>query len=137
MKVIFDTNVFIGLIRSEKYIDMFMDSTNNKFLSSVVLTELWMGAKNVKMNRLMEKLQKPYIEKDRVVIMSQKEYIKLGQILSDFPEKYKNKLKSSGFINDICIAFNAVSIGAILLTENKKDFELIKEYLPTLKVEYL
>ena len=137
MKVMFDTNVFIGLIRTEKYIDLFMDSTSIKFLSSIVLAELWMGAKTIKMNRLMVKLQKPYIDKERIVIMNQKEFIKLGQILSDFPENYKNKLKSAGFLNDICIAFNAVSIGATLFTENKRDFELIKEYLPILKVEYL
>ncbi len=137
MKVIFDTNIYISWIRERKYSDLLLTSYTQKFLSGIVLMELWAGAKTKKASRIIEKLQYPYLKTNRVIILLREDYTVSGQILSDLPSKYKNKIKLSSFINDIFIALNAISIGAVLFTENKYDFEIIKTYLKKLKVRFL
>lgn len=137
MKVIFDTNVYISWIREEKNRGLFLNQYTQKFLSSIVLMELWAGCKTKESVRIIEKLQKPYLNAERICTPSLNDFIKAGQIISDLPGNYKNKIKTSGFINDILIALNTLNIGAVLYTENKSDFEIIKKHIKGLKVEYL
>ena len=137
MKVIFDTNIYISWIRSKEYSDLMLDQYTQKYMSAIVLTELWAGAKSKQAGRIIEKLQSSYIKADRIIPLSFNDSIKAGQIISDFPENLKNKIKTAGFIHDIYVSLTAISIGAALYTENKSDFELIKEYLPKLKVNFL
>jgi hypothetical protein len=41
------------------------------------------------------------------------------------------------FLNDLQIAFAALSIGALHYTEDKTHFRIIKDRIPSLKVEYI
>ena len=137
MKVVLDTNIYISWIRNEKYAELLLDSYTLKHLSAVVLMELWAGARTKKASRIIEKIQRPYLKTKRLITLSVKDYIRAGEILSDLPDKDKSRIKSSGFINDIFIALNTLSIGAVLFTDNKKDFKFISGYLKKLKVNYL
>lgn len=137
MKVIFDTNVYISWIREEKNRELLLNQYTQKFISSIVLMELWAGCKTKESSRIIEKLQNPYINAERICAPSLNDFIKTGQILSDLPAGYYNKIKNSSFINDIFIGLNTLAIGAVLYTENKSDFEIIKDYLKGLKIEYL
>jgi len=46
-------------------------------------------------------------------------------------------VKTAGFVNDVRIAFGAISIGALLYTEDKGHFDVIKNGLRPLNVEYV
>jgi predicted nucleic acid-binding protein len=137
MKVVFDTNIYISWIREQKYPDLILNTGTQKYLSSVVLMELWSGAKTKQGVRTIVRFQTPYISANRLLILSINDFITSGRIISNMPNMYKNKIKNSSFINDIYIALNAKSIGALLYTENKEDFKIIANYLDGLKVEYL
>ena len=137
MKVLFDTNVYIGWIREKKYSELMLDVYTQKYLSDFVLMELWAGAKTKQAGRLIEKLQKPYLKAGRVISLHTDHFISIGQILSDLPKSYKNKIKNAGFINDLCIGVSALAIGARFYTTNKADFKIIKSFLPQLKLVFI
>ncbi|MHC4873621.1 MAG: type II toxin-antitoxin system VapC family toxin [Planctomycetota bacterium] len=132
-----DTNVYISWIREKKYSELMLDIHTQKYISCYVLMELWAGARTKQGSRIIQNLQKPYINADRVVELSGGSFIKAGQILSDLPDKYKSRKKNAGFINDIFIGISALSIGAMLHTTNKSDFEIISPYIPGLRLTYL
>ena len=64
-------------------------------------------------------------------------YIAMGQIFADLPTRYDTLVKNAGFLNDLQIAFAAISIGALLYTEDKTHYQIIKGRIPSLKVEYV
>ncbi|MCP4763547.1 MAG: type II toxin-antitoxin system VapC family toxin [archaeon] len=133
MKVIFDTNIYINWIRKKEYFELMVNTNSIKYLSGIVLMELWAGAKTRQSARIIDKIQAPYIKAKRIICLSQQDYINAGQMISDLPENLKDKINSSSFLNDLFIALNSISIGATLYTENSEDFSLIKTYLPKLK----
>lgn len=137
MKVMFDTNIYISWIREQKYGDLMLKQGTVKYISVIVLMELWAGARTKQASRLMETLQRPYLKAGRVIPMTLKNYIAAGQIISDLPLSYKNMIKKSDFINDIQIALTAASIGAVFYTNNEAHFKIIKSMLKPLNVVYI
>lgn len=137
MKVMFDTNIYVSWIREQRHEDLMLKYGTVKYLSAVVLMELWAGARTKQASRIVETLQKPYLKAGRVIPVTLKNYIAAGQTMSDLPVSYKNMLKSSDFINDIQIALTALSVGATLYTNNKTHFKIIKSLLKTLNVVYV
>jgi predicted nucleic acid-binding protein len=137
MKVVLDTNIYIAWIRERKYPELLLDVRTQKYLPSHVLMELWAGAREKKAARIVEKLQKPYQKTNRINSLTSEQYIRAGQLLALMPVNISNKRKNAGFVNDLFIALSAVAIGAVLFTENKADFEIIRTFLPELKVVYV
>ncbi len=137
MKVIFDTNIYISWVRDRSFEDHLLKRGSIKYISAVVLMELWAGARTKKAARLVSDLQKPYIKAGRVIPVSIGNHIEAGRFLSTLSEGHKNLLKKSDFINDIQIAYSAFSTGATLYTNNKTHFEIINTGIKNLKVEYI
>jgi predicted nucleic acid-binding protein len=137
MKVILDTNIYIAWIREEEYPDILLDVRTQKYLSCHVLMELWAGARTKQAARIVEKLQNPYRKAHRMVGLTDAHFIQAGKIFASLPDRFSNKKKNAGFVNDVCIALCAISIGAVLYTENKADFETIRKMLPELKARYV
>ncbi|MBD3421991.1 MAG: PIN domain-containing protein [Chitinivibrionales bacterium] len=137
MKVVLDTNIYFGWIRERKRPELLLDVYTQKYLSCHVLMELWAGAKSKQAGRTIEKLQKPYLKADRIMSPSGSDFITAGQILSDLPDSEKSRLKNAGFVNDLFIALTAQSIGAMLYTSNRGDFELIAPFVRGLRVAYV
>ena len=82
-------------------------------------------------------MQKPYMDAGRIVTLTPERYIRIGEFFSDLPAMYKSLSKKADFVNDVQIAHTAVSIGAILYTENISHFEIIANFMNQLKVKYL
>jgi predicted nucleic acid-binding protein len=137
MKVLFDTNIYISFIRNRSHSAELERRGSVKYLSAVVLMELWAGARTRKAERLLSQLQKPYESADRIVTLNSKHYISAGQFLSDLAPAHRELWKRSDFVNDVQIAFTALSLGATLYTENVIHFEIIRTKLTSLKLEYL
>ena len=137
MKILFDTNVYISFIRNYSHSLELQRHGTVKYLSAVVLMELWAGAKTKKAKKLINHLQKPYVSAGRVVTPGVSNYIAMGQLFADLPTQYATLVKNAGFVNDVHIAFAALSIGALLYTEDKTHFLIIKRKIPSLKVEYV
>ena len=137
MKVMFDTNVYISFIRDRSHAGELQVRGTVKYISAITLMELWAGARIKKAERLVHQLQKPYVEARRVVTLDANHYIAMGHFFAGLPRQYDKLAKMAGFVNDVQIAFGAISIGALLYTEDKDHFDIIKNGLKTLKVEYV
>ena len=137
MKCLFDTNVYISFIRDGSHSKELQRRGSVKYLSAIVLMELWAGAKAKKAKKLINQLQKPYVRAGRVVTLGVSNFIAMGQFFADLPSKYDTLANNAGFVNDVHLAFTTLSIGALLYTEDKTHFQIIKSRIPSLKVAYI
>jgi predicted nucleic acid-binding protein len=137
MKVMFDTNVYISFIRDRSHAEALRLRGTVKYISSVTLMELWAGARIKQSERLVRQLQKPYVAAGRVVTLDANHYIAMGLFFAGLSRQYDAPMKMAGFANDVQIAFGALSIGALLYTEDKDHFDIIKNGLKALKVAYV
>ena len=106
-------------------------------MAPTVLSELWAGAKNKQAERTLTQLQKPYQLHHRIIEQTSNMSIALGQFLSDLPKSNKDLIKKASFINDVRVALEASSIGAVLFTLNKSDFQMIRSSINKLSVEFI
>ncbi len=137
MKVMFDTNIYISFIRNRAHGTELQRRGSTKYLSGVVLMELWAGSRNRRGERLLHQLQKPYMDAGRIVTLTSQDYVRIGEFFSDLPAMYNVLSKKADFLNDVQIAYTAVSIGATLYTENILHFNIIAKSLTQLRVEHL
>lgn len=137
MKVMFDTNVYISFIRDQSHAEELQLRGTVKYISAITLMELWAGARIKKAERLVHQLQKPYAEARRIVTLDANDYVAMGGFFAALPRQYDTLVKMAGFVNDVQIAFGAISIGALLYTEDKDHFDIIRDALKALKVEYV
>ena len=133
----FDTNVYISFIRDRSHAGELQVRGTVKYISAITLMELWAGARIKKAERLVQRLQKPYADAGRIVTLDTDHYIAIGRFLAVLARQYGTLVKMAGFVNDVQIAFGAISIGAKLYTEDKDHFEIIKNGLKALKVHYV
>jgi predicted nucleic acid-binding protein len=137
MKVMFDTNVYISFIRDRSHADELQLRGTVKYISAITLMELWAGARIKKAARLIHQLQKPYADARRIVTLDANHYVAMGHFFAGLPRQYDTLVKMAGFVNDVQIAFGAVAIGATLYTEDRDHFDIIRDGLKALKVEYI
>ena len=137
MKVMFDTNVYRSFIRDRSHAEELQRRGTLKYLSAISLMELWAGARSKKAERLIHQLQKPYAEAGRIVTLDANRCIAMGRFFAGLSRQYDALAKSAGFANDVQIAFAALSIGALLYTEDKDHFEIIRDGVKALKVQYV
>jgi len=132
-----DTNIYIDWIRRQAHEEILLERGTIKYLSAVVLMELWAGAKTRQSSRVVETLQKPYLKADRVVALGPAHFVAMGGLLSAIHPEHKGLIKSSAFINDLQIAVAAASIGAVLRTSDRVHFKIIGSYFKKLRVEFV
>ena len=97
-------------------------------LSAVVLMELYAGAHRRSDVKLINTLRKPFAKRRMIVVPTVQDYATTGQILARLQESKGYDLKKSyGLANDVLIALSACRIGATVVTQNRRDFEVIRE----------
>lgn len=127
IKKLIDTNVFIDRFSNPNlYKDIFL-SEGFVYLSSVVLMELRAGALTKEALKAVNELFDFFRRVDRVLVPSMKDYERAGEVISKLQLiKGYNIKKSASITNDCLIAVSTRSMGAILYTQNKKDFQAIQ-----------
>jgi predicted nucleic acid-binding protein len=124
--LIFDTSVFIDQLRSARHQERIRSVNGLIRTSSVVLAELWRGATKAAEKEFLRALAKNH----PVFTPTEKNWLESGQLLGKmFQEKGFTPEKLRDLHFDLLIALTARSCGARLITSNRLDFELIKEYL--------
>jgi predicted nucleic acid-binding protein len=122
---VFDTSVLIGHLRTNRHAQRMADLNLPVRSSSVVLAELWRGATEAEEQDFLREVQKNY----PVVTPTANNWIESGRVLTKI-RAYQGfepgKLRDLHF--DVLIALTARSHGARLITSNRADFELIREY---------
>jgi hypothetical protein len=69
-----------------------------------------------------------------VVVLRPEHYVAIGQLIADLPKQHHSLIQEAGFLNDVHIAFAALSIGAVLYTKDRNHFDLIGGRLRSLKI---
>lgn len=126
MKVLYDTNLYIDLLRKKEHLPLFTERSHIRFLSPIVMMELMAGALDPKVKRAVNQLIDPYFRAGRIVALTTNLFYEAGECLAKLQKRRKDSLLLS---HDVLIALSAQSIGAILFTKNKKDLEKIGLYL--------
>ena len=131
--LVFDTSVYISILRDAGFASALRERYRREVprihFSSVVIEELLAGARTLGHRRQAVDVYEPFEKVGRVVTPSHEIWKETGRILARLAARassYRDRL-SRGFANDVLIALSARSIGATVVTRNKRDFELIRE----------
>lgn len=132
VKVILDTSIYIPFI-SEGVTHPILELEESIpiiYMSAVVIEELYAGAHDRKTIKLLDKLYNTFQSLDRLVAPDAQDWQQTGKIIARLGRKYGfEKRFLSRITNDVLIAITARKIGAVVITRNKKDFSLIREFL--------
>lgn len=128
LKKLIDTNIFIDrFLNPEAYQDIFL-SEGLVYLSSVVSMELRAGAHTREAIQAYNELRNLFRRVDRIVVPSAKDYEQAGEIIAGLQSVKGYEIKKCASIaNDCLLAVSARSMGAVLYTQNRKDFEAIHD----------
>jgi predicted nucleic acid-binding protein len=122
---VFDTSVLINYMRTQRHGDLAYGIKGLIRNSSVVLAELWRGASSKTDREGVKWLQ----ESCPIFTPTKNHWIESGQVLARIQTDHgfePKKLRDLHF--DVLIALTARAHGARLITSNRADFELIREY---------
>lgn len=123
---IIDSNIYIDLFRNGLYQDE-LSKINRNFIirnSAVVLLELFIGAKEKKEKKLILKMERDL----GIINPTPQNWIESGEILNRLKIKHGfDRRKIRDLVNDTLIATSARGNGAMVITNNGSDFELIRE----------
>jgi predicted nucleic acid-binding protein len=123
--VLFDSSILVGYLRRGLYREEMEDIHDLVRHSSVVLAELWRGARQQQERVFLERLEKNF----PVFVPTEKDWADSGRVLARMNRENgfsAEKLRDLHF--DVLIALTARSRGARLITANRADFELIRSY---------
>ena len=101
------------------------------WLSAVVLEELYVGALDAKMKKLLGEFGKNFENIGRILVPNKTDWTICGQVLSMVGSKHGFDLvKRARMTNDCLIAMSARRNGLKIITHNAADFEIISEFRP-------
>ena len=126
-KVVFDTNVYIGVFNQGLYRNEINGFNKVMYLVHPVLHELWIGARRKREVNHLINFGAKFIQLGRLVVPSSATQLLIGRVCQ--------KLRSSGRLdpanpriyNDVSIALLARQIGAVVVTANISDFKKIHQ----------
>ncbi len=121
--VIFDTSIYIPYLRREAYRDLVETQTRRgrNRLSSVVLQELYAGTRSPADKRLLDDLNRAFTARGYVVTPEHREWVLAGQLLNQYGRRH-GFVDPSRHVADILILVSALRVGAVLITENVRNF---------------
>jgi predicted nucleic acid-binding protein len=123
--VIFDSSVLIDHLRTDCHARRMAALDEWVRTSTVVLAELWRGAATHREDAFLSALERRY----PILSPTEKNWLESGKILARIQADRglePHKLRELHF--DVLIALTARSHGAKVITSNRADFELIREY---------
>jgi len=130
-KALCDTSVYIPFINQGIIHPVFTESARPVlYMSMVVLAELYAGSHNTHSIKLVDRLYNTFLSVGRLSVPNNEDWQKTEMIMAKLGQKYGFETKYIAKIqNDILIACSARRIGAFVVTQNKKDFLRIKEFI--------
>jgi predicted nucleic acid-binding protein len=121
--VVFDTSIYIPYVRREAYRNLVETQTRlgRNRLSSVVLQELYAGTRSAADKRLLDDLDRAFTARGYVVTPVHREWALAGQLLNQYGQRH-GFLNPSRHVADVLILVSALRAGAVLITENMRNF---------------
>lgn len=128
--IVFDTNIWIA----------YQPQTfpRNHHMSVVVLQELLAGAVDATDVKRQEAAKKQYEREGKLLVPTADDWIEAGKVLNSLLRGLKSKSggktprlhhqEKQRIIRDVLIARTVKRAGALLVTDNARDFKLIKQF---------
>jgi predicted nucleic acid-binding protein len=134
-KVLLDTSVFIDYLRLQLHADWVFGRVGCtiRFLSSVVLMELRLGADTLPRRRAVDRIKAAFPDR-RLVAPTPELFDRAAALFRDMHGHPAGMTDRLGPINDLLIALTAWHIGAAVVTCNLGDFRRIQRRLSGLVV---
>lgn len=134
-KVVIDTNIFIDYLRDDLSTEWVFGRTGMaiRFLSSIVLMELRLGADSPKRRRAVDRIRAAF-PTERVIAPSPDLFERAALLFRRLYGAGTEPMDRLGPIDDLLIALTAWRIGAAVITRNAKDFQRIQAQLPGLRI---
>ena len=134
-KVVLDTNVFIDYLRADLHGDWIFGGVNNiiRFLSSIVLMELRLGADTARRKRAVDRIQAAF-PTGRVIAPLPALFDHAGRLFCTLHGDGSGLADRLGPVNDLLIALTARQMGATVVTSNLEEFRQIATRVLGLKI---
>lgn len=133
MRCLLDTNIYFHILHDRAYLTRYRAAlvrvTPQTFLSSVVRFELVQGARGDIARARVGKAVAALERVGRVIAPTHSDWTQAGVIQGRIWDDHPS-LQTKTLQNDILIVYSARRIGAIIITENTADFDLIRRYVP-------
>jgi predicted nucleic acid-binding protein len=128
-----DTNLYIRAFREAGFGEQFRAwharTIARLAMSAVVLHELLVGARDERRQRLLEDAYAvEFRRRGRLIVPSEAVWKRAADADRELrlESRYGEKLTQRSFANDLLIALSCREIGAVVVTANADDFELIR-----------
>ena len=125
MNLLADTSVFIAAAHYRPY-QQLLDGAIRRgrlLLSSVVVMELYAGFKSQEARRSFTRLHRDLERAEKIVALQHKDFLLAGRVLFHLSQE-AGQLSFKDHFRDGLIAVSAARIGATVVTENRRNFEL-------------
>lgn len=133
MKYLFDTNVYVALLTERSLLEQLTPLLHRllpaTYLSSVVHFELLRGAHGEMGRARVSRATRSLERTGRVIAPTQEDWVVSGTVQSRIWDDHPSQ-RTKDLQNDLLIVSGARRIGALVVTENGRDFALIRRYLP-------
>jgi predicted nucleic acid-binding protein len=132
--VVFDTNVYVAALREGVNGAAFariLQRAPRTYLASVVSAELRAGATDQTGRRAVGELVDQFDRLGRIVTPDARSWNLAGDVLGEIRRREPGlRARIASLWNDALIALSARQIGASIITDNVKDFELLRRSVP-------
>lgn len=126
-RLVIDSGVYIDWLDRRRHEDILFGRGNVKYLSAVVLMELRVAAFSVRDRRLVQRLEAAFLRAGRMLTPTASVFGEAGDVLRRLQsERGYNITRSHAIVDDVLIALSARSIGAMVATQNARDFQAIQ-----------
>ncbi len=132
VKVVLDTSIYIPFINkgiSHPILELEY-KTPLLYMSVVVIEELYAGAHGNASIKLLDRAYKTFEDLGRLIVPGVADWQKTGKVVAKLGQKYGFEDSFlSRITNDVLIALSVRRIGAVVVTNNTRDFLRIKEFV--------
>ena len=130
-RTVIDTNLYVDWINRGRHEEVLFQRETVRYLSAVVLMELRAGAFSQRDRRLLRQLEAVFERAGRVLTPSHAVFAEAGDVLRRLQaDRGYNIGASQSIANDVLIAMSARSIGAVVVTQNERDYRAIRAVRP-------
>ena len=122
--VVFDTSIYIPFYRREAYAAIIErhERRLQTRLCSVVLQELYAGARSKRAKRQLDEVNRLYTRQGFLVTPTHEDWVSAGVLVERYTRVH-GRIKPRDHLNDLLILLCAARIGAAVATQNVGDYE--------------
>ena len=125
-KIIIDTGVYIDLFNGGLHREIINPFQHVTYLAYPVLHELWMGLKDRREIRLLTAWRDRFIQLQRLIVPTVTTLVLIGEACLQLKTAGKLDPTHPKHYNDVTISATARQVGATVITNNVKDYQIIQ-----------